>query len=166
VLLGVLHTRYGTSQIASYGGVAAKLPRTATFFVITSLAMVGLPMLNGFVGEFLVLSSTFNAVSREWAIAATVTIILGASYMLWLVQRIFYGPPSTMAVNQAVNDLDVHEWIVLAPLAILMLVMGVVPSYWLRSIEKSSSPVGIMQQVQSVGSRPHMDSASITEAQR
>ncbi len=87
VLLGVLDTRYATSQIASYGGVAAKLPRTATFFVITILAMAGLPMLNGFIGEFLILSSTFTGVNKGWAIVATVTIILGAAYVLWLVQR-------------------------------------------------------------------------------
>ena len=148
VLLGVLETRYATSQIASYGGVAAKLPRTATFFVVTSLAMVGLPLLNGFVGEFLVLSSTFTAVSRGWAIAATVTIILGASYMLWLVQRLFYGPESAMTVNQPVQDLHLHEWAVLAPLAVLMLVMGIAPGYWLRSIEKGSTPAGIVQQIQ------------------
>jgi NADH-quinone oxidoreductase subunit M len=158
VLLGVLETRYSTSQIASYGGVAARLPGTATFFVITSLAMVGLPMLNGFVGEFLVLSSTFTSVSRSWSIAATVTIILGASYMLWLVQRIFYGPESAMAASQPVDDLRFHEWAVLAPLAVLMLVMGVAPTYWLRSIEKSSTPAGIVQQVQS--SAPSQNSAA------
>ncbi|HEY3627810.1 MAG TPA: NADH-quinone oxidoreductase subunit M [Terracidiphilus sp.] len=146
VLLGVLETRYETSQIASYGGVAARLPRTATFFVITSLAMVGLPVLNGFVGEFLVLSSTFTSVSRGWAIAATVTIILGACYMLWLVQRIFYGPKSDMAASQLVDDLRFHEIAVLAPLAVLMLVMGVAPTYWLRAIEKSSSTAGLLQQ--------------------
>ena len=149
VLLGVLETRYGTSQIASYGGVAAKLPRTATFFVITSLAMVGLPLLNGFVGEFLILSSTFTSVSRGWAIAATITIILGASYMLWLVQRIFYGPESAMTAGQNAADLGFREIAVLAPLAVLMLVMGVAPTYWLRSIEKSSSPAGLVQRVQS-----------------
>jgi NADH-quinone oxidoreductase subunit M len=149
VLLGVLETRYATSQIGSYGGVAAKLPRTATFFVITSLAMVGLPLLNGFVGEFLVLSSTFTSVSRGWAIAATVTVILGASYMLWLVQRLFYGPESAMAAERPVNDLGFREIAVLAPLAVLMLAMGVVPNYWLRAIEKSSSPAGIVHQGQS-----------------
>ena len=169
VLLGVLETRYNTSQIASYGGVAAKLPTTATFFVITSLALVGLPLLNSFVGEFLVLSSTFTSVSRGWAIAATVTIILGASYMLWLVQRIFYGPESAMALNQPVQDLRFHEWAVLAPLAVLMLVMGVAPTYWLHSIEKSSSPAGLTYKTQSL--RPAHDlnpaSASIaSEAHR
>jgi len=153
VLLGVLETRYNTSQIASYGGVAAKLPTTATFFVITSLALVGLPLLNSFVGEFLVLSSTFTSVSRGWAIAATVTIILGSSYMLWLVQRLFYGPESAMTLQQPVHDLRFHEWAVLAPLAVLMLVMGVAPTYWLRSIEKSSSPAGLVNS-QSSKSRP------------
>jgi NADH-quinone oxidoreductase subunit M len=71
-----------------------RLPRAATLFVIASLAMIGLPMLNGFVGEFLILSSTFIGVSRGWTVAAALGVILGAAYMLWLVQRIFYGPES------------------------------------------------------------------------
>jgi formate hydrogenlyase subunit 3/multisubunit Na+/H+ antiporter MnhD subunit len=107
--------------------------------------MVGLPLLNGFVGEFLVLSSTFTSVSRGWATAATVTVILGASYMLWLVQRLFYGPESAMTASQPVLDLRFHEIAVLAPLAVLMLAMGVAPNYWLRPIEKSSAPYGFMQ---------------------
>jgi len=65
--------------------------------------------------------------------------------MLWLVQRIFYGPENAMTARP-VDDLRVHEWAVLAPLAVLMLVMGVAPTYWLRSIEKSSTPAGIGQQ--------------------
>lgn len=137
VLLGVLDTRYGTSQIATYGGVASKLPCTATFFVITTLAMVGLPILNGFVGEFMILSSTFNGVSRGWAIAATVTVILGSAYMLWLVQRLFYGAESQMTATKPVEDLRFPEWLALAPLAVLMLIMGVAPNYWLQTIEKN-----------------------------
>ena len=101
LLLGALEVRYATSQIAAYGGLAAKVPRLATFFVIASLAMIGLPLLNGFVGEFLILSSTFTGVSRGWAVAATVGVILGAAYMLWLVQRLFYGPESKLAVSEA-----------------------------------------------------------------
>ncbi len=157
VLLGVLETRFGTSQIASYGGVAAKLPRTATFFVITSLAMIGLPLLNGFVGEFLVLSSTFTSVSRGWAIAATVTVILGSGYMLWLVQRLFFGPESAMAVSQPAPDLMFHEIAVLAPLAVLMLVMGVAPNYWLQSIENSLARYGIVQQVTALRPAPSLE---------
>jgi NADH-quinone oxidoreductase subunit M len=169
VLLGVLETRYGTSQIGNYSGVAAKLPRTASFFVITSLAMVGLPMLNGFIGEFLVLSSTFTSVSRGWAIAATVTVILGASYMLWLVQRLFYGPESSMAATQPVDDLGFRELAVLAPLAVLMLAMGVVPNYWMQAIEKSFPPYGLIQQAPASQAPQYpnpLPASQVTEAHR
>src|ERR1035437_2436503 len=140
LLLGVLETRYASSQIASYGGVAAKLPRTATFFAITALAMVGLPMLNGFVGEFLILSSTFTGVSRGWAIAGTLGVILGAAYMLWLVQRLFYGPESAMAASKPADDVHFGELAMLAPLVVLMLVMGLAPSIWLTSIQTGVHP--------------------------
>ena len=135
LLLGALENRYATSQIASYGGLAAKLPQTSTLFVISTLAMIGLPMLNGFVGEFLILSSTFTGVSRGWAIAAAVGVILGAAYMLWLVQRIFYGPESELATSRPAVDLKLGELAVLWPLAVLMLVMGLAPSLWISTIE-------------------------------
>lgn len=140
LLLGILEVRYGTSQIASYGGLAAKVPQTATLFVITSLAMIGLPMLNGFVGEFLILSSTFTGVNRGWAIAATVGVILGAAYMLWLVQRLFYGPQSPLAADRSASDLRLSELLILWPLVALMLGMGVAPSIWLPTIENRTGP--------------------------
>ncbi len=136
VLLGVLYDRYATSEIGAYGGLAGKLPRTATLFVITSLAMMGLPLLNNFVGEFLILSSTFSGVSRGWTVAASMGVILGAAYMLMLVQRIFYGPQSEMATAKPAIDLRVSGLAVLWPLAVLMLVMGVAPSLWLPAIEQ------------------------------
>ncbi len=135
LLLGVLEIRYATSQIDSYGGLAAKLPRTATYFVIASLAMIGLPMLSGFVGEFLILSSTFTGVSRGWAVAAALGVILGAAYMLWLVQRLFYGPESALAASKPAADLRFGELAMLTPLAVLMLVMGLAPSLWLNTIQ-------------------------------
>jgi len=159
VLLGVLDTRYRTSQIASYGGVAAKLPRTASFFVITILAMAGLPLLNGFIGEFLILSGTFTGVSRGWAIAATVTIILGAVYVLWLVQRVFFGPESPMAATEPAVDLRANEWIALVPLAALMLAMGVVPNLWMPAIEHFEGPVNV-QQVRNVDAHPSPEAFS------
>jgi NADH-quinone oxidoreductase subunit M len=136
VLLGVLYDRYSISQINAYGGLASKLPRTATLFVIASLAMIGLPMLNSFVGEFLILSGTFTGVSRGWAIAASLGVILSAAYMLWLVQRLFYGPESKLAASKPAVDLDDRELAVLWPLAVLMLVMGLAPMLWLQSIEQ------------------------------
>lgn len=140
LLLGFLYDRYGTSEINAYGGLAARLPRTATLFVIASLAMIGLPILNNFVGEFLILSSTFTGVSKGWAVAATMGVILGAAYMLWLVQRLFYGAESKLALAKPADDLHFRELAVLWPLALLMLAMGLTPSSWMRAIEMGVHP--------------------------
>lgn len=148
LLLGALEARYGYNEIASYGGMAAKLPRTATYFVIASLAMVGLPLLSGFVGEFTILSSTFTGVSRGWAVAATVGTILGAVYMLRLVQSLFYGPEN--ASVKPAPDLRFGELAVLTPLVVLMLVMGVAPSFWFNIIQTGAHPPLPAQQAVSV----------------
>ena len=134
VLLGVLYDRFGTDRIAEYGGLAKKTPALATLFVITGLAMIGLPLLNGFVGEFLVLSSSFG-ISRGWAVFATLGVILSAAYMLTLIQRIFYGPQSQAVAANPALDLDLRDKFILYPLATLMLVMGVAPNIWLSGIE-------------------------------
>jgi NADH-quinone oxidoreductase subunit M len=138
VLLGVLYDRFGTSKIETYGGLAKKTPALTTLFVISSLAMIGLPLLNGFVGEFLILSSTFTGVSKGWAAAATVGVILSAAYMLTLVQKVFYGPQSDGVVNNPGPDLNFREQLVLWPLAILMLVMGIAPNLWLTGIQSET----------------------------
>jgi NADH-quinone oxidoreductase subunit M len=138
VLLGALYDRYSTSQINAYGGLAAKLPRTAAHFVLITLAMIGLPILNSFIGEFLILSSTFTGVSRGWAVAASMGVILGAAYMLSLVQRLFYGPPSDMIAVRPAPDLGFRELAVLCPIVALTLVMGVAPSIWLPAIKLST----------------------------
>jgi NADH-quinone oxidoreductase subunit M len=135
VLLGVLYDRFGTSQISQYGGLAKKSPALATAFVFTCLAFMGLPMLNGFVGEFLVLSSTFLGGHRAWAVAATVGVILSAGYLLTLIQRIFFGPISELIAGHPPHDLYGREESALLPLALLMLVMGLSPNLWLPSIE-------------------------------
>jgi NADH-quinone oxidoreductase subunit M len=140
LLLGSLYDRYATSQINAYGGLAARLPRTATLFVIVTLAMIGLPMLSGFVGEFLVLSSTFGGVSRSWASFATLGVILGAAYMLWLVQRLFYGSLSALTSERPALDLGFGQLAILCPLAVLMLVLGLAPNLWLPSIQSGIRP--------------------------
>ncbi len=144
VLLGALELRYATSQIAAYGGLASRIPRLATIFVIVSLAMIGLPLLNGFVGEFLILSSTFISVSQRWAVVATLGVILSAAYMLWIVQRIFYGLDSKLP-DVGAADLRFGEQLVLWPLAVLMLVMGVSPNFWLRTIQMAPKPIMVQQ---------------------
>jgi NADH-quinone oxidoreductase subunit M len=140
ILLGLMYERYGTYDMSLYGGLASKMPRAATLFVITCLSLIGLPILNGFVGEFLVLSSGF-VVSTGWAVAATAGVILSASYMLWMVQRVFYGPDSPMVDRGAVRDLVAREHFALWPAAVLMLVMGVAPVWWLRAIDQGIRPV-------------------------
>ncbi len=140
LLLGVLYDRYATSQINAYGGLARKLPHTATFFVYASLGMIGLPMMGGFIGEFMILLSTFTGLSKGWAIAATLGTILGAAYMLGLVMRLFFGPESALTASRPPEDLRQGQLAVLASLAVLMLVMGVAPMLWLPTIESGAHP--------------------------
>ena len=140
VLVALLYERYGTYDMTLYGGLAAKLPMLATLFVITSLALIGLPLFNGFIGEFLVLSGSFQ-VHPQWVAAATVGVVLSATYMLWMVQRIFYGKESSLVVNRPAFDLNVREQLTLWPMAILMLAMGVASPYWIKAIDGAMSPL-------------------------
>jgi NADH-quinone oxidoreductase subunit M len=153
LLLGALEIRYATSTIASYGGLAAKLPRTATIFVIATLAMIGLPMLSGFIGEFVILSNTFGAVNRTAAVLAALGVILGAAYMLSLVQHLFYGPESALTSSKPAHDLRIGQLAVLVPLVVLMLVMGLAPSLWLNSIQTGVHPPPIKSPVILSGGR-------------
>jgi NADH-quinone oxidoreductase subunit M len=92
------------------------------------------------VGEFLILLGTFTGVSKGWAVAAAVGVILGAAYMLWLVQRLFFGPESALATSKPPQDLRLGQLAVLWPLTALMLVMGVAPMIWLPAIETGAHP--------------------------
>ena len=150
LLLGVLEVRYATSAIASYGGLATRLPRAATYFVIGALAMIGLPMLSGFIGEFTILSSTFTEVSRGAAIWAALGVILGAAYMLSLVQKLFYGPESTLTISRPPADLKFGELAILTPLVVLMLVMGLAPSLWFNAIEPGVHPPALRKSLVSL----------------
>lgn len=134
-LAGFLHDRYGTYDMERYGGLASKLPMLATLFLITILALIGLPLFNGFVGEFLILSGSY-ASHPGWIIAATVGVILSAAYMLSMMQRLFYGPRSAMVETQAANDFGAREHILLWPMAVLMLAMGVASPFWIRAIDQ------------------------------
>jgi NADH-quinone oxidoreductase subunit M len=138
MLLGILYERYGTYDMRDYGGLAAKLPWMVTFFVITSLSVVGLPMLNGFVGEFLVLTGSMQsnvAHHTGWTVLATTGVILTASYMLWMIQRVFYGDLNFNTAEVAAPDLSAREHLALWPLVTLMLLMGVASPFWMRAID-------------------------------
>jgi NADH-quinone oxidoreductase subunit M len=138
VLLGLLYERYGTYDMRDYGGLATRHPWMVTLFVITSLAAVGLPMLSGFVGEFLILSGTMQSSITHhiaWTVVGTTGVIFGAAYMLWMIQRVFYGGLGHRPGEVKGYDLVAREHIALWPLIALFLVMGVASPLWMRAID-------------------------------
>jgi NADH-quinone oxidoreductase subunit M len=138
LLLGFLYERYGTYDIREYGGLAAQLPWMVTLFVITTLSVVGLPMLNGFVGEFLVLSGSMQSGINHhvgWTVLGTTGVILTASYMLWMIQRVFYGDLGLKPSTISAPDLNAREHAALWPLVALFLLMGLGSPYWMRAID-------------------------------
>jgi NADH-quinone oxidoreductase subunit M len=130
LIIGIIYERRHTRLIAEFGGLATPMPMFSTLFMITTFASVGLPLLCGFVGEFLVLYGTFTStdlVGGRWfaAVAAT-AMVWGAVYMLWMYQRVVMGD-TTRSENAELPDLDTRERWVLVPLVLLMIVMGVFP---------------------------------------
>jgi len=134
-LCGMLYDRRHTYEITEYGGIATPMPVYSTFFLVITLASIGLPLLNGFVGEFLVLTGAFKARALYGILAAT-GVIWSACYMLWMYQRVFYGAIHN-PVNRTLPDLDARERVTLWPLALAALVMGVFPALWTRAIDPS-----------------------------
>ncbi|MFZ1918975.1 MAG: NADH-quinone oxidoreductase subunit M [Terriglobales bacterium] len=133
MLAGILYERRHTYEISEFGGLATPMPKYATFFLVTVLASVGLPLLNGFIGEFLVLSGAFQARPIYGILAAT-GVIWSAGYLLWMYQRVFFGQVKH-EVNKTLPDLNLREKTALAPIAIAALVMGVAPLIWLAAID-------------------------------
>ena len=133
MLAGLLHERRHTYEIAEYGGLAAIMPVYATSFLFIVLASVGLPLMNGFVGEFLVLSGAFQARAVYGILAAT-GVIWSAGYLLWLYQRVFYGKV-TKEKNNTLADMNGFEKAAVWPCVAAALVMGVAPILWLGAID-------------------------------
>jgi len=133
MLAGILYERRHTYEIAEFGGLATPMPIYATFFLFIVLASVGLPLLNGFVGEFLVLSGAFRDRAIYGILGAT-GVIWSACYLLWMYQRVFYGKV-TNPVNNTLHDLFVFEKAAVWPCAAAALIMGVAPILWLAAID-------------------------------
>jgi NADH-quinone oxidoreductase subunit M len=134
ILLGFLYTRRHTYEIASLRGIAKAAPVFAGVFTIVMLSSIGLPGLNGFVGEFLVLLGTFVA-HRWWAVVAAAGVIIAALYLLWAYQRVFHGEPDE--ANASFPDLKLHERLVMVPLLVLIVFLGIYPKPVLDRIEPS-----------------------------
>src|SRR5438445_880584 len=133
MLAGILYDRRHTYEISEYGGLATPMPAYAMLFLLITLSSIGLPLMNGFVGEFLVLSGAFLYVPL-WGILAATGVIWSACYMLWMYQRVFYGTVKN-PVNNSLLDLDLRERGAVWPLAILAIVMGVASPLWIRPMD-------------------------------
>jgi NADH-quinone oxidoreductase subunit M len=133
MLAGIIYERRHTFDIEEFGGLATPMPIFAAFFLFITLSSVGLPLLNGFVGEFLVLSGAFQA-KMIWGILAASGVIWSACYLLWMYQRVFFGKVKH-SVNNTLLDLSARERTALWPASIAALAMGVAPVLWLGIID-------------------------------
>jgi NADH-quinone oxidoreductase subunit M len=135
LLVGMLYERRHTREIGEFGGIAKPMPIYATFFGIVVLSSIGLPALNGFVGEFLILVGAFAADPR-FAVPATFGVVLAAAYMLWMYRRVFFGPVEK-AENRGLIDLDLRERAVLVALIVPIFWIGLHPSSVLSRLHAS-----------------------------
>ena len=146
LLVGYLYERTHTRDLAAYGGLAKVTPALAAVFVVVTLSSIGLPGTNGFIGEFLILLGTFVAPMGTWSlpllgsvskgvllsVIGSTGVILGAVYMLWLVQRVFFGP-MRKAATHGLPDLSIREWLCVAPLLAAIIVIGAYPMPFLAA---------------------------------
>lgn len=131
--VGMLYERRHTRLMADYGGIAKVMPAFAAVFMIVTLSSIGLPGLNGFIGEFLILFGTF----KVWPCLALISlggVILSAVYMLGMYQKVFFGPVTDPA-NRDLPDLKAREWLCVLPLLVLIVWIGVYPNFFLRRID-------------------------------
>jgi NADH-quinone oxidoreductase subunit M len=139
LLVGFLYERRHSLEISAFGGVATPAPNLAMVFMVTMLASIGLPVLNNFIGEFLVLQGS-ALVNFNWTVAAAVGVILSACYMLWLYQRIFLGKASD-DLKLHMPDLSLRDWAAAVPLMILMVWMGTFTQSFMPPITATNAQV-------------------------
>ncbi|MBC8456195.1 NADH-quinone oxidoreductase subunit M [bacterium] len=142
-LVGMIYERRHTRMIADFGGIAKSMPAFATVFMIVTLASIGLPGLNGFVGEFMIILAAFQT-KMIWGILAASGVILAAVYMLWMVQRVFFG--KVEGENAKLSDMNLREWLIILPLIAGIVWIGVHPQPLLDKINPDVQKIVEMQQ--------------------
>jgi NADH-quinone oxidoreductase subunit M len=135
LIVGILYERSHTRMIKDYGGVSKQMPVFSAFFMICMLSSVGLPGLNGFIGEILCIFGIFKA-NKLLAILGISTIILAAGYLLWMFQRVMQGPIKNEKIL-SFKDIDKREIAYLVPIVIMMFWMGIYPKPFLRKMDSS-----------------------------
>jgi len=133
ILVGMIYERRHTKMISEFGGLAKVMPIYALFFMIAMLSSIGLPLLNGFIGEFLILLGVF-AESYLYAALGATGLVLGAVYMLWAYQRVMFGP-IVKKINTGLKDLNPREIALMIPLAVMIFLMGIYPQPFLSKME-------------------------------
>ena len=146
LIVGMLSDRRHTRLISEFGGLKSSMPRLTAAFLIITLASIGMPALNGFVGEFLTMVGAFRWDPR-YVVAAGLGVILSAVYMLWMFQRVYLGT-ITHDENASLPDLTPREWAAVLPLCAMAIVMGVFPTFFLAPMEPAVER--LVAQVQSV----------------
>jgi NADH-quinone oxidoreductase subunit M len=149
LIVGMIYERRHTRSIDEFGGLWKPLPLFSAFFLVVTLSSIGLPGLNGFVGEFLILLGAFK-ISPLWTAGAATGVVLGAIYMLWMFRRVIFGPVSRPE-NRGLKDMDLREISMLAPIVALILVMGLYPAPFLSRMKPSVELV--LQRIEATGTR-------------
>jgi NADH-quinone oxidoreductase subunit M len=134
LIVGIIYERRHTREIAEFGGLSTIMPVYATMFLIVAMSSLGLPTLNGFIGEFVILQGTFEA-NKVWAAFGVAGIVLGAAYLLWLYQRTMFGTLDNPK-NQKLKDVNFREAMTLVPLILLAFWIGLYPKPFFRILEK------------------------------
>jgi NADH-quinone oxidoreductase subunit M len=157
-LVGMMSDRRHTRLISEYGGIKTVMPKLTAAFLIITLSSVGLPGMNGFVGEFLIMLGAFDWDPR-FVVGAGLGVILSAVYMLWMFQRVFYGKV-TNDHNRDLPDLSFREWAIIGPLAAMAILMGVLPNLFLKPMEPAVR--SIVERVHAHQPDPHAAEGAAT----
>jgi NADH-quinone oxidoreductase subunit M len=134
LIIGMLYERRHTRLISEFGGLATPMPNFAAVYMIMTLSSLGLPLLNGFIGEFTILRGVFE-VSFQWAAWASLGIVLGAAYLLWLYQRVVFGS-ITHPANEHLADMNAREYATMIPLIVLAFWIGIYPKPLFRVLDR------------------------------
>src|ERR1700691_5150923 len=130
----MLYERRHTRLISEFGGLATPMPNFAAVYMIMTLSSLGLPLLNGFIGEFTILRGVFE-LSFQWAAWASLGIVLGAAYLLWLYQRVVFGS-ITHPANEHLADMNAREYATMIPLIVLAFGIGIYPKPLFRVLDR------------------------------